>query len=342
MRSFTAYLKSRRLVLVLCAVILMLFTLFILLGKLPVGAALYPDALSVCLILVVLLWDYSHVKRREESLERLCSQIDTVPELEELLIYAGDSVEAAKLCLLVQALREKALLQQSKSETEYRSMIDYYTAWAHQIKTPIASMKLTLEQEDSENARKLRQELFRIEQYVDMVMTYLRLDSDSTDYVFKEHDLDEIIRGSVKKFSSEFIMRKLQLSYEPLNMKVVTDDKWLGFCIEQLISNALKYTPKGSIKIYGVKQEDPGKDDTIELVIEDTGIGIEAQDLPRIFEKGFTGINGRSMKRASGLGLYLVKRTLDNLGIGIRCTSFVGEGTAMHLTIKTEKNMTIM
>lgn len=134
--------------------------------------------------------------------------------------------------------------------TRYNDMVDYYTVWAHQIKTPISSMRLTLQSDDSELSRKLSGELFRIEQYVEMVLAFLRLGSDSTDYVFKEYDLDSIIKSCVKKFSSEFIGRKIRLEYKPVGIKIVTDEKWLSFVIEQLLSNALKYTENGSVKIY--------------------------------------------------------------------------------------------
>ena len=152
----------------------------------------------------------------------------------------------------------------------------YYTLWAHQIKTPIASIRLNQQNEDSEFSRRVAEDLQRIEQYVDMVLAFLRLDSDSTDYVFMEYDLDGIVRSAVKKFSTQFIRRRINLVYEPLGKKVVTDEKWLSFVVEQVLSNALKYTPSGTVGIY---IEEPTT-----LCISDTGIGIAPEDLPRIFE----------------------------------------------------------
>ena len=127
-------------------------------------------------------------------------------------------------------------------------------------------------------------------------MTFLRLDSESTDYVLKEYALDPIICQAVRKYAPAFIMRKLTLDYKPVDVSVVTDEKWLLFVIEQLLSNALKYTLSGSVSIY---LETPRT-----LCIADTGIGIAPEDLPRIFERGYTGINGRDDKKASGIGLY--------------------------------------
>ena len=190
-------------------------------------------------------------------------------------------------------------------------------------------MRLTLQNEDTPLTRKLTNDLYRIEQYVEMVLTFLRLNSDSTDYVFKEYDLDNIVKSAVKKFSSEFIGRKLRLIYDPLNTSVITDEKWLSFVIEQVLSNALKYTPSGSITISLVGEKT--------LRIEDTGIGIAPSDLPRIFENGYTGFNGRTDKTASGIGLYLCRRVCNNLGHTITANSTVDVGTAIDIDLTQTK-----
>ena len=190
-------------------------------------------------------------------------------------------------------------------------------------------MQLRLQSEDSPLTRKLNADLLRIEQYVEMVLAYLRLDSTSTDYVFKEYRLDNLIRQSVRKFSSEFIGKKIRLDYEPIEKVVLTDEKWFSFVIEQLLSNALKYTRSGSIKIYMADEN--------KLCIEDTGIGIASEDLPRVFEKGYTGYNGRMDKKASGLGLYLCKRVCDNLGIKINAESEINVGTKIILDLEQYK-----
>lgn len=208
-------------------------------------------------------------------------------------------------------------------------MVEYYTVWAHQIKTPIASMRLQLQSEDSDLSRRLAGDLNRIEAYVEMVLTFLRLDSTSTDYVIREIDLDSVIKPAIRKFAGDFISKKLSMDFKPTESKVLSDEKWLSFVIEQVLSNAVKYTKKGGIRIY---MDTPGI-----LCIEDTGIGISAEDLPRIFENGYTGFNGREDKRASGIGLYLCKRICDNLGHKIYAESEVGTGTKMILDLSTKK-----
>lgn len=162
-----------------------------------------------------------------------------------------------------------------------------------------------------------------------MVLSYIRLGSDTNDFVFQKSPLDDLIRQSIRKYAPQFIRKKLWLHYEKTEEKVLTDEKWLCFLLEQLLSNAVKYTYEGGVTI-SVSPEKV-------LTIRDTGIGIAPEDLPRIFEKGFTGYNGRSNKKATGLGLYLCKQAADKLGIRIRVKSRPGEGTAVSLDLSSRK-----
>ncbi|HBH94765.1 MAG TPA: hypothetical protein DDX91_03380, partial [Ruminococcaceae bacterium] len=169
--------------------------------------------------------------------------------------------------------------------------------------------------------------LFKIEQYVEMVLNYIRLGDDSSDLVFEEYSIDGIIKQAVHKYAPQIIRKRIALKYEPKgDLRIVTDEKWLLFIIEQLLSNAVKYTEKGEIEI---KVTDDKK-----LIITDTGIGIENEDLPRIFEKGFTGYNGRADKKSTGLGLYLCKLTVDKLSHRIEVKSTVGKGTSVSVDLK--------
>ncbi len=229
-----------------------------------------------------------------------------------------------------------SLLQEKKAEAESdgliarQDMLDYYGMWVHQIKTPLSAMALLLQSYDAKEeadirfVRDLRMELFKVEQYVEMVLVYLRMEDMSSDLSFAEFSLDDLIRQAVRKYSRMFIMKKIKLDYETVNSRVLTDEKWLVFVLEQLLSNALKYTRSGRISIHM-----EGK----ELVVEDTGIGIQAEDLPRVFEKGFTGYNGRTDKKSTGIGLYLCKSVMDKLRHQIRIESEVGIGTKIYLNL---------
>lgn len=209
------------------------------------------------------------------------------------------------------------------SFSKQQDMLEYYTLWVHQIKTPLAAMRLILQANPGETDEALLQELFKVERYVEMVLGYLRLDTIGSDLRLEKYDIYEIVRQAVKKFAPLFIYRKLTLTLEKFHCEAVTDEKWLCFVLEQLLSNAVKYTQTGNVTIFIEEPE--------VLVIRDTGTGIAPEDLPRIFERGFTGINGRMDKNASGLGLYLTKQILDKLNIPIQITSVPEEGTEVRL-----------
>lgn len=216
---------------------------------------------------------------------------------------------------------------------DYADMMDYYTLWVHQIKTPISAINLLLQTDDSPNSTAMSMELFKIEQYTDMVLQYLRLGSAVNDFVLQNYELDDMIRQALRKYAKIFIGKKISVDYRKTNRIVLTDEKWMVFVIEQLLSNALKYTDRGKISIYS---KDGGS-----LTIEDTGIGISDEDLPRIFEKGYTGFNGRMDKKATGLGLYLCKRILDRLSQKIIVESVLGKGTKVTVTLLTDEKLSL-
>lgn len=325
MKLFLRYLRQRLRLFIVGAVFCFVFAVSFLLYHLPIGAVIYPTLLCAALGILIMVFDFLRVKHEHEALISIRSMTDVIAE--SLPKTIGIKDEDYKQILRL--LSEEQNNYRTQTNQKYADMIDYYTVWAHQIKTPIASMRLHLQNEDSALSRTLTSDLRRIEQYVEMVLTFLRLNSESTDYVIKEYDLDKIIKQAVRKFSSDFIGRKLSLVYEPVNTTVITDEKWLSFVIEQVLSNALKYTPAGSITITLENEKT--------LRIRDTGIGIAPEDLPRIFENGYTGYNGRADKKASGIGLYLCKRICNNLGHTITARSIVDVGTIIDIDLTQTK-----
>ena len=212
---------------------------------------------------------------------------------------------------------------QSEYDEKKRDMADYYTMWTHQIKTPIAAMRLLLQGE-----KQPLEELFKIEQYAEMALYYARLDSISSDLLFQTQDVYAVIKQAVKKYAILFIGSGLSFTMEEFSAYAVTDEKWLSFVFEQILSNALKYTREGGIRIYGLDQNgEKTQEEASFVVFEDSGIGIREEDLPRIFERGFTGHNGRYDKKSTGIGLYLCRQILDRLSHTIRVESRIGEGT---------------
>lgn len=245
-------------------------------------------------------------------------------------IEDAESFQEAQERFLSLVYESKAAERQRWEESASESR-DYYMMWTHQIKTPIAAMKLLFDRVNLQDRDTflMKEELFKIEQYVEMVLTFQRLGGISSDLVLTEYALDALVRQSVKKYSVLFINKGLALELGEMDFRVVTDEKWFIFCLEQLLSNSIKYTGAGGISIRAEEAEAG----CVRLLIKDTGIGIRAEDLPRIFEKGFTGYNGRLDKRSTGIGLYLCRRIFDHLGIGVWVESREGEGTEVALRI---------
>lgn len=307
--------------------ILLVYVTVYLLWHMPLEPALY--AALLCAVPAVLLAarDFRRFLGRDAALRE---QMASVGISLERLPEAQGRIERDYQELLTALLAEKNALA-SQAERSYEEMMDYYTLWVHQIKTPIAAMHLLLQADGTADKRELSQELFQIEQYAEMVLQFLRLKDMSSDLSLTECRLDGVIRQAVKKYAPVFIRRRIALRWEAEETAVLTDEKWLVFVLEQLLSNALKYTPEGGTVSLYMERGTAGR-----LVIEDTGLGIQSEDLPRLFEKGFTGFNGRLDKRATGLGLYLVKRVLDKLGHGVTLSSAPGRGTRVCLDLSRE------
>lgn len=253
-------------------------------------------------------------------------------EYRNQLFYASGRPQTALEALLFEKL---ALLEMDKKNRaieereKLNDLMDYYTLWAHQIKTPIAASSLLVgEIEDKKVKNQLEQELFKIESYVNIVLQYLRLESFHEDLVLKKENAEDLVKEIVKKYAIFFIQKGLSLSLHDLDRTIITDKKWFVVILEQVLSNSLKYTSQGGIEIYF--QED-------RLYIKDSGLGIQDADLLRVFERGFSGYNGRLTQQSSGLGLYLSKKIADELGHQISIASQVGQGTTVMISFSEKK-----
>lgn len=325
MEFLKKYLQEHVLNIVMFFLFCLVFICAFLLYHLPIGAVIYPAMVCIVFALAYFYFDYRRAYKKHRQLQDIQKlSADLMVDFPDALTNDDEDYQQ-----IISLLRDEKRHFDTEMNIKYEDMMEYYTVWAHQIKTPIASIRLTLQNEDSELSRAVSEDLLRIEQYVEMVLMFLRLDSKSTDYVIQEYDLDNIIKNAVKKFANQFIRRKITLEYQVLDTVVLTDEKWLSFVIEQVISNALKYTPSGEIRIYLEQNKT--------LCIKDSGIGIAPEDLPRIFEKGYTGYNGRSDKRASGIGLYLCRRICDNLGHTITAESELDRGTVIRIGLEKQK-----
>ena len=210
-------------------------------------------------------------------------------------------------------------------ESEYR---EYIETWVHEIKTPIASARLIIENNQNEVTRNINYEIRKVEEYIEQVLYYSRSNNVSKDYIIKEVSLTTLVRNVVKRNSRYFISKKISIHMEAVEGTVYGDAKWLEFILNQVIGNSIKYIreKEGKVRVYTVRNEN-----NIVLTVEDNGIGIIDKDINRVFEKGFTGENGRKYGKSTGIGLYLCKKLSDQLGLGLSLTSKIGEGTKVNI-----------
>lgn len=256
-----------------------------------------------------------------------------------------DALEEVYMDALEQ-LQNKRQEEKGAYRNQQREMEEYYALWVHQIKTPISAMRLLLQREEQKQTEDetvgmeksvlydMQQELFWINQYVNMALQYQRMNSGMNDLVLQMVSADQVVRTAIRRFAPIMIRKKIAIHYEECREMVLSDEKWLEFVVEQILSNAIKYSGENHAVTIHINRNEA--DNTCEFVISDQGIGIRKEDLPRIFEKGYTGYNGRADKTSTGIGLYLCREITKKLGHGIMITSEIGKGT--DVTIVFERN----
>ena len=315
------FLRDRAGAFLLCAFTAGLFLLVGSLSHLDMTPLMYALELTGLMILIVGIISFSRYYHRHVLLLGCQNALE---DLQKALPPARGLMEedfrALLLAITQERLQEKTAQARLKKEQE-----DYYTLWVHQIKTPISALRLLVQEGGDLDTRQMEAELFKIGQYADMALQYLRLDSLSADLELRPYDLYELTKKAVKKYSLLFINKKIALEMEPFSAQVLTDEKWFSLILEQVISNAVKYTVQGTVSIF--------LHDDKTLAIRDTGIGIRREDLPRVFERGFTGFNGRLDQRATGIGLYLCHEAATRLGHSLSIKSELGRGTTVFIGI---------
>lgn len=345
MKLFLDYISKIKFYIILQLFPVMLAEIIFFLYQLPIEPMVYVTVFWLITGICACLNGFYRYRKKVEQLELIAAAPDI--NLSQMDSPVGQDERFQQE--IMQQLNQMRIDVENASQKASEDMTDYYTMWAHQIKTPIFALRLLLQESTEENKEKLS-ELFKIEQYVEMVLGYLRTEDMSSDLKLSRCSLDRIIRDQIHKYAGIFVSKKLTLTYESISQDVLTDEKWLGFVIGQILSNALKYTRTGGIRIYlekklslntddvsiSIGNDDCNKVENFTLVIEDTGIGIRAEDIPRIFEKGYTGVNGRDDNRATGIGLYLSNKIMRKLGHRLYITSTEGKGTKVFLEFSVE------
>ena len=408
MKIFVSYIKTNVLWVVFCAVLILFQMVFMRLSGMKQNDCIYGVILESMVFIIVFFSGFINYLIKYNKLKRISlldiDEQSDMPETSECVEQLYQEIVENQIIS-----RKEIKADKDKADSE---MLQYYGMWVHQIKTPIAAMRLLLQTDISEFAadnenkseeninavelkseykesinatgldteyidtdnkedelekiylgfgeikKELSNELFQIEQYTEMALQYQRVQSETNDFVLEKVKLDKVIRESIRKYAKIFIRKKLAMNYDGTDITVVSDEKWLGFIIEQLLSNAVKYTKSGSITISigmntlktdalnNVDKEElkykncenvfdriekGNKSRSIFVEIADEGIGISAEDIPRVFEKGYTGYNGHENKTSTGIGLYLCKQAADKLGHRLEIESEEKKGTKVRV-----------
>lgn len=274
-------------------------------------------------VLLILLWRGLRLWRKHQHLQSAIQQ----KQLYELSILQKATLLEQDYHQLLAKIQEQLKQTEENYEQKEKDLLDYSVLWSHQIKTPLASIDLLIQMMESKEKQALKEEAFKIQQYLDMMLQYLRLQSIQQDFRFETVEYQPIVKNLIKKYARFFIYKDLEIELVNLEQTVTTDKKWFSFLLEQIVFNAIKYTHTGSICIYSPE------DDPQQIRVKDTGQGILPEDLPRVFERGYTGFNGHNHEGSSGLGLYMCREIADQLGITLDITSTINQGTEVCLTL---------
>ena len=324
-----SFLWERKLLYLSYFVTVALFLLTFYLYELPLNAfydGLLFSAFFLGLLSIIELWKTS---RQEKQFVLLSQQRPFSSQYNQHLALPDSQLARHYQNLFVEAVIEKEQ-GESHSEEERQQLMDYYILWTHQIKTPLAALDL-LVQTQGDTGQGMKSELLKIDNYLEMMLHYLKMSDIEKDLLLTKVPIREVVQQVVRKYRLFFIAKDLSVLVDVSEEKMVTDEKWLLFILEQLIFNSVKYTNSGTVTIRMRENQ---------LQVSDTGIGILAQDLPRVFEQGYTGYNGRENRKASGLGLSMSQKIAQKLGVHLEIDSVVGEGTTVTLIFPQLKENT--
>lgn len=316
--------------LVFLCINLTMFTLII-------GVMLYSQISFVLMLALFCIWflpllsymmiEYFKYKKYFNSIDNSLENLDKkylLPEvIENANFITGEKIN--DILKVISRDMHENIKYYSDNEEEYR---EYIETWVHEIKTPIASSKLIIENNNNEITKKIDSQIDKIENYVEQVLYYSKIDNVHKDYVIKEMNLSEAVNKVIKRNFRDFISKNIKLELSEIDEIVYSDSKWVEFILNQVIGNSVKYikSNNGLVKISSKRL-----DNSVVLIIQDNGVGIVDRDIDRVFEKGFTGENGRKFGKGTGIGLYLCKKLCGRLGLGLSLESKVDEGTTIKI-----------
>ena len=331
--SIIEFIKERMIFLIINLIMFLLVAILMKIVKVSINIILILFLIWFGPILIYMFLEFIKYRRYLNNLINTVENLDRkylLPEVIEEPRFQEARIINDVLKQCNKSMHEK-VKHYKDEQIEYR---EYIETWVHEIKTPIASAKLILENDNSNLSERINYEMKRVEGFIEQVLYYARSSDVSKDYIIKEFSLRSVVMKSVKSNSRDFINKNIKLDIRGIEGNIFSDEKWVEFIINQIIINAVKFSipNEGKVSIYSKVNEN-----NIILTIEDNGVGINEKDIERVFEKGFTGENGRKFGKSTGIGLYLCKKLCDKLGIGISLNSKENIGTKVNIVFPQGK-----
>ena len=326
--NFKLFLKEKAITILLLLFGIITIEIFLMAYNVGMFIKIYIPLIIMGLYVVSIAIEYFKKKKFYDNLSNMLEELEEKYLITEI-INTPDFLEGKILKNTIEAIDKSMLENVNKYKYMTEDYKEYIELWIHEIKIPIAASKMVIENNKNEVTKSIDEELNKVENYIEQALFYARSNTVEKDYYIRKVVLKEIVNESIKKNKSSLIQEKISIDIHDLEIEVNTDNKWIVFILNQIIQNSIKYRKKENsvIEIYA----NQGKENVI-LYIKDNGIGIKQGEITRVFEKGFTGTNGRlSNKKSTGIGLYLCKKLCNKLGIGIELNSVQNEGTEVKL-----------
>ena len=326
--KWSSFLKDKMLLICLLILVLITIEIFLMTYEISMGIRIYVLISPIVVTIIAILIEYNTKKNFYCNLKQKMQELDQKYLISEL-IDAPDFIEGKILTEVMQDVGKSMLENVNSYKQLQEDYKEYIELWIHEIKIPIATSKLIIENNKNEITKSIDEELDEIENYTEQALFYARSNTVNKDYVVTKSNLKEIVNGAILKSKRALLSSKTSIELHDLEREVYTDSKWAVFIINQIIQNAIKYSKikDRKIEIYAIS-----KRENVVLYIKDNGIGIKKGEITRVFEKGFTGENGRTInKKSTGIGLYLCKKLCNKLGLGIELNSEKDIGTEVRI-----------
>ena len=336
--DFKLFFKEKVITILLLLFGIITIEIFLMAYNVGMFIKIYIPLIIIGLYMISIIIEYFKRKKFYDNLLKILEELDEKYLITEI-INTPDFLEGKILKNTIETIDKSMLENVNKYKYMTEDYKEYIELWIHEIKIPIATSKMVIENNKNAITKSIDEELDKVENYIEQALFYARSNTVEKDYYIRKVVLKEIVNESIKKNKSSLIQEKISIDIHDLEIEVNTDNKWIVFILNQIIQNSIKYRKKENsvIEIYA----NQGKENVI-LYIKDNGIGIKQGEITRVFEKGFTGTNGRlSNKKSTGIGLYLCKKLCNKLGIGIELNSVQNEGTEVRLVFPQSSHISL-